>query len=212
MKEKEIEVPEIAEKDIVAINQDQKFLDSMEQVEDLAEADERILGDEILPTAPVEAAGNLKETVVFINRVTKVVSGGKRFTFSAVIVAGDGNGKVGIGKGKARDVQAAITKASYQARKSMISTRLIGSTIPCSMFGTFGAAKVLLRPAVEGTGVVAGGAVRAILEACGIKDILTKNLGASNPYNVAYATIDALTKLRTKEELAKKRGKKVEEI
>lgn len=188
------------------------MLEAIEGIEEAPEADEALLLKEDLPIAASLVAGPLKETVVYINRVTKVVSGGKRFAFSAVIVAGDGNGKVGVGKGKARDVQMAIAKASYQAKKNMISTRLIGTTIPCSTVGFFGAAKVLLRPAVEGTGVVAGGAIRAILEVCGIKDILTKNLGTSNPYNVIYATLDALSKLRTKEEIAKIRGKKVEEV
>lgn len=193
------------------LNQDAALLNDLEAAEDVAEVDEAVVGDESLPgVVPAESTSPTRETVVCINRVTKVVSGGKRFAFSAVTVAGDGNGKVGVGKGKARDVQMAITKASYQAKKNMLAVPLSGTTIPCSVIGSFGAAKVLMRPAVEGTGVVAGGAIRAVLEACGVKDILTKNLGTSNTYNVVYATLDGLSKLRTKEEFFRTRGKKLE--
>lgn len=216
MKKKESDIKETStEKDVELASQDQKFLDTMEQqaaIEDTTDEEQILTGDESADSVVSPASGNLKETVVAINRVTKVVSGGKRFAFAAVIVAGDGNGKVGLGKGKARDVQSAISKASYQAKKNMISTRLMGTTIPCPVIGTFGAARVMMRPAVEGTGVVAGGAIRAVLEACGVKDILTKNLGTSNTYNVIYATLNGLSKLRTKEDFAKKRGKKVEDI
>ncbi|MBI4064047.1 MAG: 30S ribosomal protein S5 [Elusimicrobia bacterium] len=156
--------------------------------------------------------GVFKETVVAINRVAKVVSGGKRLAFSAVAVVGDGNGQVGVGKGKARDVQNSILKAVNQAKKHLVRVPLKNSTIPVAIVGTFGAARVLLRPAAPGTGVIAGGPVRAVVEACGIKDILTKSLGTSNIHNVLYATISALTNLRTKEEVARKRGKKPEDI
>ncbi|MBI4668449.1 MAG: 30S ribosomal protein S5 [Elusimicrobia bacterium] len=166
--------------------------------------------------APVEpaAAANivLKETVVAINRVTKVVTGGKRMAFTSLLVVGDGCGQVGIGKGKARDVQMAIIKAAYQAKKHLHKVSLVDTTIPHSIVGIFGAARVLLRPAAPGTGVIAGGPVRAVLEACGVKDILTKSLGTSNVYNVVYATLDGLKRLDTKESVAKRRGKKSEEI
>lgn len=186
---------------------------AMEILEDIDFADTKEPDkEEPLVEAPPESAGPLKETVVHINRVTKVVSGGKRFAFSAILVVGDGKGKLGIGKGKARDVQMAIAKAGYQAKKKMIAIRLVGTTIPCAVIGTFGAARVLMKPAAEGTGVVAGGAIRAALEACGIKDILTKNLGTSNPYNVLYAVVNGLSRLRTKEEFAKIRGKRVEDL
>lgn len=181
---------------------------------DLLESSEVINND---PAALVQVNANettlaLKETVVYINRVTKVVSGGKRLAFAAVVIAGDGHGRVGVGKGKARDVQSAITKASYQAKKHLMFAPLLGTTIPFEMIGNFGSARVLLKPASPGTGVIAGSTIRAILEACGIRDILTKNLGTSNIYNVIYATLDALKKLSTKEAVAQRRGKKVEEI
>ena len=164
------------------------------------------------PTVPVESVVSFRETVVSINRVTKVVSGGKRMAFSAVAVVGDGKGKVGSGKGKARDVPLAIAKASYQAKKHLVSVSLNGSTIPFAVVGNFGAGKVMLRPAAPGTGVVAGGTIRAVLEACGIRDVLTKNLGSSNVHSVLCATLDALQQLKTKEDIAKKRGKKVEDL
>jgi small subunit ribosomal protein S5 len=157
-------------------------------------------------------AANLKENVIYINRVTKVVSGGKRLAFSAIVVVGDGSGSVGIGRGKARDVPLAIAKASYQAKKHLIKIPLHEKTVPFSVVGVYGAGRVLLRPACSGTGVIAGGAIRAILEACGVRDILTKNLGSSNIHSVIHAVLDALKQLRTKEDIAKKRGKKVEEL
>ncbi|GEM_PF-125612 len=165
-----------------------------------------------LPAVVVEAIVSFREKVVAINRVTKVVSGGKRMAFSAVVVVGDGKGRVGSGKGKARDVPLAIAKASYQAKKHLVSYRLKDSTIPFAVIGNFGAGKVMLRPAVAGTGVIAGGTIRAVLEACGIRDVLTKNLGSSNVHSVLAATLDALGQLKTKEDVAKKRGKKVEDL
>jgi len=146
------------------------------------------------------------ETVVHINRVAKVVKGGKNFSFSAVVVAGDGAGRVGYGTGKAREVPPAIQKASEQARKEMVKVPLVGGTVPHKIWGQWGATKVLLRPASPGTGVIAGGGVRAVMESAGIQDILTKIVGSRNPFNVVRATFDALNNLMTDAQVRRLRG------
>lgn len=160
---------------------------------------------------PTELA--LNDKLIHINRVAKVMKGGKRLRFSALVVTGDGNGHVGIGLGKTQEVPGAISKASAVARKSLIKVPLVGTTIPYEVRVKFGAARVLLKPAASGTGIIAGGSVRAVLEAAGVKDILTKSLGCANRVNVAKATMLALSQLKDpKEELAKRKGgAKVEE-
>ncbi|HOE77048.1 MAG TPA: 30S ribosomal protein S5 [Bacilli bacterium] len=154
----------------------------------------------------------LEERVVTINRVTKVVKGGRRFRFSALVVVGDYKGNVGFGSGKAQEVPEAIKKAIEDAKKNMISVPIIGTTIPHEITGEFGAGKVFLRPAPAGTGVVAGGVVRSVVELAGIQDITTKSLGSSTPINIVRATFAALKALRTVEQVARLRGKTPEEI
>ena len=155
---------------------------------------------------------DLKETVVSINRVAKVVKGGRNFRFSALVVVGDENGHVGVGMAKALEVPEAIKKAIQDAKKHIISVPTVGTTIPHETLGQFGAGSVLLKPAAEGTGVIAGGPVRAVIELSGIRDLRGKSLGTSNPRNMVNATIEALKQLKRAEEVAEQRGKTVEEI
>jgi small subunit ribosomal protein S5 len=153
-----------------------------------------------------------EEKVVHIGRVTKVVKGGKRFSFAALVVIGDRKGNVGFGSGKASEVPDAIKKGIEDAKKNMFKISISGTTVPHECLGVFGAAKVFVRPAVEGTGVIAGGAVRAVLELAGVQDVLSKSLGSNSPINVVRATMAALTSMKTVDEIAESRGLKPEEV
>jgi small subunit ribosomal protein S5 len=154
----------------------------------------------------------LKDTLVSLNRVTKVVKGGKNLSFSALVVVGDGHGVVGFGIGKAKEVPSAIKKAIESAKKSLLRVPMRGTTIPHPVVGDFGAGSVLLKPAPDGTGIIAGGAVRAVVESAGISNVLTKSLGSANPHNVVRATFTALEMLRDPAKVARLRGKEVEDL
>jgi small subunit ribosomal protein S5 len=155
---------------------------------------------------------DIKDNVVSINRVTKVVKGGKNLSFSALVVVGDGHGVVGFGIGKAKEVPSAIKKGIESAKKNLVRVPLQGNTIPHAILGQFGAGSVLLKPAPDGTGIIAGGAVRAVVEAAGIANILTKSLGSANPHNVVRATIAGLDSLKEPAAIARMRGKELEEL
>ncbi|MEE8462406.1 MAG: 30S ribosomal protein S5 [Acidobacteriota bacterium] len=157
-------------------------------------------------------AREIKDHVIAIKRVTKVVKGGKNLSFSALVVVGDRHGRVGYGMGKAKEVPAAIKKGVDKAKRDMIQVPMSGSTVPHAVMGTFGAGMVMIKPAQEGTGVIAGGAVRAVMESAGIKDVVTKSLGSANPSNIVKAVFQGLLQLRTPAEVAKNRGISVEDL
>ena len=159
-----------------------------------------------------QVEGEVVDRLVHLNRVAKVVKGGRRFSFSALVVAGDGNGKVGFGLGKANEVPEAIRKGFDQAKKSMFDVPLVNGTVPHQITGESGAGRVFLKPASEGTGVIAGGAVRAVLEAVGVHNVLSKSQGSSNPHNVVKATFDALLQLRNPQRIAEQRGISLDKV
>jgi len=154
----------------------------------------------------------LQDRIVYVGRTAKVVKGGRRFNFSAIVVVGDGNGHIGYGLGKASEVQGAVGKAQEAAKRNIVKVTLQKGTLPHEVIGRYGAAKVLFRPATAGTGVIAAGAIRAVLELCGVQDVLTKNLGSSNPHNAVKAAINGLTSLENVESVARRRGISLEKV